>query len=252
MTGWIKLHRRILESGLLNHPNALAVFCWLLLTATHKDRNHPTKYGVIKLKRGQVVTGRKILAHKLELSERNIRTALDLLSRLEITTIETTKHYSVITLVNYSKYQSMDDEATNKVTNTRPTPDQHPTTEQECKELKEYKEDKKGALNPFGHLTKSLTDSGVILSARQPTQIGMTNNLATKHGERLFKAVVEAYVTDDFLREKSGLSVNGFLNQFGRLASKQVGKTKEADQAQLWKERKRQAEADDIKRRGGM
>lgn len=78
------------------------------------------------------------MADDLDSTERKIRTALKLLTKMEIVTIETTKHYSIITLRNWAKYQ---DQETNdqQVTNTRPTLDQHPTIEEEGKKVKKVK-----------------------------------------------------------------------------------------------------------------
>lgn len=143
MAGWVKLHRSLLDNGLLCHPNANALFDWLLLTATYQDMHHPTKYGIIKLKRGQVVTGRKILADKLKQTEQKIRTALELLEKQEIITIETTKHYSIITLTNYDKYQGEDPDTTNEVTKPQPSLNQASTTEQEVKKSKNEKKEPK-------------------------------------------------------------------------------------------------------------
>lgn len=142
MGGWVKLHRSLLDNGLLCHPNANALFDWLLLTATYQDMNHPTKYGIIKINRGQVVIGRKILAQKLKQTEQKIRTALELLEKQEIITIETTKHYSLITLTNYDKYQGEDEQATNEVTKPQPSLNQASTTEQEVKKDKKVKKEK--------------------------------------------------------------------------------------------------------------
>ena len=83
----------------------------------------------------------KQLAAELKQTERKIRTALELLSKMKITTIQTTNHYSIITLENYDKYQGEDDSATNETTNERPSLDQRATTDKEVKKVKNEKKE---------------------------------------------------------------------------------------------------------------
>lgn len=136
--GYIKLWRKTLDSGIMSHPTAWQVFGWVLLNVAWKRTRYPTRYGIIDLAPGQVATGRKKMAQELDSTERKIRTALDLLAKCEILTIKTTKTHSVITLVNWAKYQSDDAETTN----SRPTGDQRATTVKEVKkERKTYSED---------------------------------------------------------------------------------------------------------------
>ncbi len=141
MSGWVKLHRSLLDNGLLCHPEANAVFIWLLLNAAWKDKSYATRYGVIHLKPGEVIVGRMKLAKELDQSEQNIRTALKLLSDMKIITIEITNRYSRITLVNWEKYQSVEDEVTSTSTSNQPAANQQLTTDKEGnKENKEKKE----------------------------------------------------------------------------------------------------------------
>ena len=135
--GWIKLWRKTVDSGILQHGKTLQVFIWLLIHATHKEENRSTRYGIVKLQPGQVLIGRDELARVLKLSSRNTRTALKLLKTTGVTTTEATSHFSIITLVKWVDYQGqphkVTNETTGQVTNSRPTADQQLTTEQECK-----------------------------------------------------------------------------------------------------------------------
>lgn len=71
------------------------------------------------------------------MSEQNLRTALKLLAKMKIITIESTNEYSMIRLVNYKKYQEMQSDVTSDLTNASPTPNQRLTTKKEVLELKE-------------------------------------------------------------------------------------------------------------------
>lgn len=120
MSGWIKLHRQIVDWEWYTDHNTFRVFIHLLLTANHKDK----KYRGIELKAGSIVTSRDILAMSTGLSVRQIRTALDKLKSTNELTIKTSPQGTIIQIVNYCKYQL----ETNELTNERPMNDQQTTT----------------------------------------------------------------------------------------------------------------------------
>lgn len=120
MSGWIKLHRQIVDWEWYTEHNTFRVFIHLLLTANHKDK----KYRGIELKAGSIVTSRDILAIATGLSVRQVRTALDKLKTTNELTIKTSSQGTIIQIVNYSKYQV----ETSEMTNDRPTNDQQTTT----------------------------------------------------------------------------------------------------------------------------
>lgn len=100
--GWIAIHRSILEWEWYDDVNTKSLFIHLLLTANHSDK----EWKGILIKRGQVLTGRVSLAKALGLSEQQIRTSIDkLLSTNEITK-QSTSQYSIISILNYDKYQA--------------------------------------------------------------------------------------------------------------------------------------------------
>lgn len=101
MTGWIKLHRRLLEWEWYQDSNTFRVFLHLLLTARYEDGH---SLGV-PVSRGQVITGRRKLAGELGLSEKEIRTALDKLERTGEIVKKTANKFSIITICNYIEYQ---------------------------------------------------------------------------------------------------------------------------------------------------
>lgn len=125
--GYIKVDRRITEWEWFNDGNVLKVWLYLLVNAQY----HDTRYQGIEVKRGQLITGRKKLAERLGMSERQIRTCLERLKSTNELTIKTTNKYSVITIVKYAYYQGIDDESDQqsdqqndqRTTNKRPTND---------------------------------------------------------------------------------------------------------------------------------
>jgi len=95
-------------------PKTFALFCFLLVKATHKNIKIGTPSGVVKLKPGQYISGRIKLALELEQSEREIRTSLKRLVDLGIISIKATSKFSIYTIEKYEQYQSNEDGATSK------------------------------------------------------------------------------------------------------------------------------------------
>jgi len=124
--GYVLVWRKMLDSGLMQMPNTLTLFMYILVNATHKD----IKSGMIELKRGQYISGRKKLSKELKQSEQNIRTSLKKLEELKILTIKTTNEYSVYTIEKYDYYQNPDNKVTKPLTNGQPTGNQRVTTKQ--------------------------------------------------------------------------------------------------------------------------
>ena len=100
--GWIKIHRKMTEWEWYTDANTLRLFLHLLLKANHKE----SKWKGETIKAGEILTGRKILAHELALSEQQIRTSINKLKSTNEITIKSTSQYSVIKLNNWKTYQA--------------------------------------------------------------------------------------------------------------------------------------------------
>lgn len=94
------------------------------------------------IKRGQLVTGRKALAVQTGLSEQTVRTSLNRLKSTNEITIASTNKFSVITIVNYGKFQDISEMLTSTSTNN-PTNDQ-PATNQQLTTNKQEKQGEQG------------------------------------------------------------------------------------------------------------
>ncbi len=109
-TGWVKLHRQLLNWEWYNDVNTTRVFLHLLIVANHKDN----KWRGIDIKRGQRLTSVSALASETNLSIKNIRTSIKRLkSTNEVASYSTAQH-TVFTMVNYDLYQDEASEVANK------------------------------------------------------------------------------------------------------------------------------------------
>lgn len=142
MSGWIKIHRQILDWEWYSDNNAFRVFMHLILKANHKEK----RYKGIELNCGSVITSRDILSFETGLSVQQIRTALDKLKSTNEITIETSTKGTIIQVVNYAKYQLL----TNETTNEQPTNNQQVTTNKnDKKERSIFKAPSLDELNAF-------------------------------------------------------------------------------------------------------
>ena len=145
--GYIKLHRSILNWEWYSDINTQAVFIYLLLNANWED----SRYRGHLVPKGSLIAGRKKISEDLNISERNVRTSLEHLKSTNEIAIQPTNRFSIITIVNWEKYQGFDLEVTNKVpnkmTNSRPTSDQQVTTYKEIKNIRN-KENKNNIFTP--------------------------------------------------------------------------------------------------------
>lgn len=135
MSGWLKLHRKMLEWEWSSSPNHVALFITLMLRANFKESSYRGK----KIMPGQLLTGRKQLALWSGLSEQQIRTVLkDLKNSGEINQ-QSTKTFSMITLTSWAAYQE---------DNQQPTINQpHPKNVK-----KERRKKEEGKPSPFSFL----------------------------------------------------------------------------------------------------
>ena len=109
--GYIKLDRALENWRYVKKPNFVALWIHLLLKANHSQ----TFWNEIVIERGQLITSLETLNKDTGLTIQTIRTIINKLNGEEIT-IKTTNKYTLITIVNYDKYQSAS-KSTNKQTN---------------------------------------------------------------------------------------------------------------------------------------
>jgi len=144
MAGYVKLHRKCLESAVFGDSDLWRFWCWCLMKASYKQRQVLISGSVVCVEPGQFVLGRKSAAESLGVTERAVRTCLKNLEKLGNIETKTTNRFTLVTLINWELYQENEDEVTNK----RPTDDQQMTnkrpTDDHKQEREEGKEGKKG------------------------------------------------------------------------------------------------------------
>ena len=108
MEGWIKLHRKLLDNPIIMKDNDhLAVWIYLLLNATHTEYDTLFKGKRTTLQPGQLITGRKSIAEKLEISEYKVQRILKLFENEQQIAQQTTSQNRLISILKWDEYQQI-------------------------------------------------------------------------------------------------------------------------------------------------
>lgn len=133
MTGWIKLHRKLLDSPIFQNEKLFKVFAYCLMKASHKDHTQLVGRRVVELEKGQFVFGRKRASEELRLKESTVRDYIKLLENLGTIVVKSDNKFSVITVVNWAIYQSMEENSDSKNDNKSTTNQQQINTNKNVK-----------------------------------------------------------------------------------------------------------------------
>lgn len=115
-TTFILLYRKLLKNPIFNNPYLLQLWIYCLLRANHKAGEVMHNFEVIKIKRGQFLTGRKVIAKDLNQNENTIYKRLKILEKLNYINIISNTKYSILTIIKYDSYQKKITDSNNKIT----------------------------------------------------------------------------------------------------------------------------------------
>ena len=141
--GYIKLYRSMTNWEWYSDSNTKAVFLHLLLNANLEE----TRYMNHVIPKGGLVTGYPALSRQLGISIQSVRTAIKHLKLTNEITVKSTNRFSIVTIVNWEKYQGgktrLTGKTTDKLTVSQQSTNSQLTTEKEYKnkELKNIKEE---------------------------------------------------------------------------------------------------------------
>ena len=138
--GFIKIDRQILEWRYHDYPNMFRFWILLLLKANWK----PAYFKGVLVDRGSFITSARNLAKESHLSVNTVRRLLQLLENEHQITRTVTQSWTLISIVNYAKYQDIDENDgtlndTHLDTSTDTQTDTRTAHNRRNKEYKEYK-----------------------------------------------------------------------------------------------------------------
>lgn len=129
MEGWVCLYRKILENPIIcKDSDYFAVWCYLLLSATHKKTSALFKGKKIVLLPGQLITGRKSIAKKFKIDESKVQRILKTLENEQQIEQQTSSQNRLITIINWYQYQKIEQQNAQQVNNECTTSEQRVNT----------------------------------------------------------------------------------------------------------------------------
>jgi hypothetical protein len=147
--GYIRLHRKLLDHPLFSEkPIAwLKIWLYILLRVNWRESEFRPRQGEsFVVPAGSMVTSLEKLATHAMLSKEHARRCLDYLVRTHAVTLQTTHHWTMVTVVNWAIYQQSDDDEhhteyyadhhTESKTGTHNSPQQTPQAATLSKEVK--------------------------------------------------------------------------------------------------------------------
>mgnify|MGYP001605758113 CR=1 FL=1 len=172
-SGWVKMHRSMLDWEWYSDINVYRLFTHMILKANHKDN----KWRGILIKRGQTLTSLNTLESETGLSKSQIRTAVKkLISTREIAQQSHSQH-TVFTIVNYDSYQGDDTQNDIPVTKQSHTSDTRVTSNKNDKNENNDKNKDKSRAKRFAppalpevteYFGNRAVEKGILISQSEP------------------------------------------------------------------------------------
>jgi len=126
LDGYIKLYRKLLENPVFQNDRLLKVFIWCLLKASYKEHEQLLGLHTVQLQPGQFIYGRFKASQELKIKPSTLNDQMNTLKRLQIIDIKPNNKYSIVTLANWTLYQSNEEASDNK-TDSKATTNQQQT-----------------------------------------------------------------------------------------------------------------------------
>ncbi len=105
----------MLDDPQFDDPDVLALWIRLMLMASYKDKNFKHYNQKVNLKRGQFITGRKSLSESSGVQESKVQRVLKRWQNEQQIEQQTFSKYRLISIVNYDKYQTSEQQTDGKV-----------------------------------------------------------------------------------------------------------------------------------------
>ena len=153
MDGWIKIHRQIMENPLLMKGDYLSTWVYILMSVNHAETNELLAGKVVKIKPGQGIFSTPKMSSVLDIHVSKLRRILKTFENEQQIEQRTTNQGTVITVLNWDKYQQREQPNEQRVNNDCTTSEQRVNNLPIIKECKEWKNGKNGEKGKRAHGT---------------------------------------------------------------------------------------------------
>ena len=114
--GWISIHRKLKESSFYKDSQAVHLWIHLLVSANHKEAQFVKGNKVYDVKRGQLLTGRKLLSADTGINESKLQRLLKVFEKCHMIEQQTNSVNRLISILNYDSYQAGEQQVNSKRT----------------------------------------------------------------------------------------------------------------------------------------
>ncbi|MEF2243999.1 hypothetical protein [Paenibacillus sp. IITD108] len=179
MSGWIKLHRKILDNPIVcKDSDYLAVWTYLLLNATHKEYSAVFSGQKITLLPGQLITGRKSISEQFNISESKVQRILKTFENDQQIEQQTSNKNRIISILSWTEYQDVEQQNEQPVNNKRTTTEQQVNTN---KNVKNVKNERMKEVKEYSRETLELTNHLIDLMQLNNPKVKIPSNLNSWH-----------------------------------------------------------------------
>jgi len=141
MSGWIKLHRQLMEWEWYQDSNMVHLYLHMLLKANRE----PKKWKGVIVESGQFISSRDSLSVATGISVQTIRTCIARLQESGLLTIKTTNKYTLFTLIKWGSVvngeSDTNQQANQQLTSNQPAINQQLTTNKKVEKVENTKKD---------------------------------------------------------------------------------------------------------------
>ncbi len=104
--GYVKVWRKMEDSGILQDQGACQFFLWAMFKATHRARKQIIGNQVVHLQPGQFVSGRNAAASELGISPSKFVRTTEKMKMLEFVDTKSNNKFTLFTIINWDTYQN--------------------------------------------------------------------------------------------------------------------------------------------------
>jgi hypothetical protein len=157
MSGYARAWRDRWDHPVFKSKQEAAVWAWICDTARFRRHSFQTRFGMVTLERGQLLISQRIIADDFGLGRQVVRRLMEDLKLagmvIENSTHSASRAGTIITIVNYDKYQGdnadIEGGATQGQPNVQPITNPRPTQDQPTREEREKREEKEEGYRPL-------------------------------------------------------------------------------------------------------
>lgn len=193
MEGWIKLHRKVLESAIFMKPDYFQVWVYILLEVNHKNKKIIWNSEEKLIEQGAGIFSQKLISEKLKIPISRVNRILKCLENGNQIEIKSTNKYTEIKVVNYLEYQGYIENGNQTETKRKPNGNLTETN-------KNDKNDKKDIYtHPLQVFVSKLPN---VSSLKKQMTVQECEELVSKYPKELIKAKLEAMENKSDLKKK--------------------------------------------------